>query len=403
MNLPPTDWRVRPIGDLVDVLDGRRIPVSAGERANRAGDVPYYGAAGQVGWINDALFDEELVLLGEDGVQFFDPNKPKAYRITGRAWVNNHAHVLRPRSDEIDGRYLTHYLNQIDYRGLANGTTRLKLTQAAMRRIVVSAPVIEDQRRIVDILEDHLSRLDAAADGLITAGRRVAAWEAAVLSECYTSAERVPLASVTEIQGGIQKQPKRAPRKNAYSFLRVANVTAGGLDLTEVHQIELFDGDLDRLALRAGDLLVVEGNGSPSQIGRAATWDGSIENCVHQNHLIRVRAIEPLQPEFLEAVWNAPQNRELLSRISSSSSGLHTLSVAKLKSLTIPLPSTEEQTAFCARVAESRLSRRRLDRTISVAQRRCARLRRALLQAAFSGRLTYRTSDDELEGLVKST
>src|SRR5579863_8682809 len=101
--------------------------------------------------------------------------------------------------------------------------------------------------------------------------------------------EWVETGSIAEVQGGIQKQPKRKPVANMYPFLRVANVPRGRLDLSDVHKVELFDGEIERYRLRLGDLLVVEGNGSLEQIGRAAQWGGEIEDCVHQNHLIRVR------------------------------------------------------------------------------------------------------------------
>lgn len=153
----------------------------------------------------------------------------------------------------------------------------------------------------------------------------------------------VPLAEVAEVQGGIQKQPKRAPQSNAFPFLRVANVTADGLDLNEIHEIELYSGELDRYRLQRGDLLVVEGNGSASQIGRAAVWDGSINDAVHQNHLIRVRPIPELDERYLGLLWNSPTIRDELSRVASSTSGLHTLSVTKLKRIMLPFPPLAEQ------------------------------------------------------------
>jgi type I restriction enzyme S subunit len=166
----------------------------------------------------------------------------------------------------------------------------------------------------------------------------------------------VSLGDVAEIQGGIQKQPKRSPQRNAFPFLRVANVTAQGLNLEEIHAIELFDGELERYRLRRGDLLVVEGNGSASQIGRAAVWDGSIKDAVHQNHLIRVRPGCLLNERFLGLFWNSPSNRAELARIASSTSGLHTLSVAKLKRIMLPLPPPNQQRRI-VEVLEDHLSR----------------------------------------------
>ncbi|MCP1428524.1 type I restriction enzyme S subunit [Microbacterium foliorum] len=256
-----------------------------------------------------------------------------------------------------------------------------------VRSVSMPVPPLEEQHRIVVILDDHLSRLDAADASLTTGARRLAALERAALADCRDGELR-PLAEVATIQGGIQKHQKRIPKDNAFPFLRVANVTARGLDLAEVHHVELFAGELDRLRLQRGDLLVVEGNGSASQIGRAATWDGSIDDCVHQNHLIRVRPSEALIPEYLEAVWNSPQSRRALTDVASSSSGLHTLSVSKLKRLSIPVPTIDRQESLILAVKEIREAKARMVSAIAGTQRRSAALRRSLLAAAFSGRLT---------------
>ena len=123
------------------------------------------------------------------------------------------------------------------------------------------------------------------------------------------------LGQIASIQGGIQKQPKRAPKDNAFPFLRVANVMRGKLDLAEVHRVELFGDELSRLRLESGDLLIVEGNGSPSEIGRLAIWDGSIKDCVHQNHIIRCRpfnhAITPYTLRYLNSPYDIQVMKDL--------------------------------------------------------------------------------------------
>lgn len=160
-----------------------------------------------------------------------------------------------------------------------------------------------------------------------------------------------------------------------------------------MHSVEVFDGELGRLRLQSGDLLVVEGNGSASQIGRAALWDGSLDNCVHQNHLIRVRPLTGLLPAYLEAVWNSPQNRSILTDVASSSSGLHTLSVSKLKALSIPVPTIDRQREPVAKVKEVRDAKARLANAVSSGEARNGVLRRSLLAAAFNGRLTGSDTD----------
>lgn len=301
-------------------------------------------------------------------------------------------HIFKVES-KIDKRFHKYLLDRKldELKRHTHGSGMVHITRRAFDSIPVDVPDLGEQRRIVELLEDHLSRLDAAGAYLETGRWRLNAMERAALANCRDGELR-PLADVTEIQGGIQKQPKRAPRDNAHPFLRVANVTAHGLELDDVHQIELFNGELDRLKLQEGDLLVVEGNGSPSQIGRAALWDGSIANCVHQNHLIRVRPMDQLLPEYLEAVWNSPENRARLTRVASSSSGLHTLSVSKLKQLSVPVPSIARQRELVDEVVEITDIGARLGASTGTAAQRKKALRRSLLAAAFSGQLTAETA-----------
>src|ERR1035441_7623935 len=106
MSVLPAGWAEVGLFDVAESLDSRRVPVNGRERSHRLGPVPYYGATGQVGWIDQPLFDEELCLLGEDGAPFLDRSKPKAYLIDGPSWVNNHAHVLRALHGVTSNRFL---------------------------------------------------------------------------------------------------------------------------------------------------------------------------------------------------------------------------------------------------------------------------------------------------------
>ncbi|MFD3743060.1 restriction endonuclease subunit S [Nocardia sp. NPDC058633] len=299
--------------------------------------------------------------------------------------------LLRPAADRVTVKFLKYALQAPDSQQWIQrnsaGSTVKHLNVGDVRKLPLPyLPSLVEQHRIVEVLEDHLSRLDAAQSYIDISDRRSNILEQAVLANCREG-EIYPLGEISEIQGGIQKQPKRAPQVNHYPFLRVANVGSGTLDLADIHRVELFGNELEKLSLRQGDLLVVEGNGSPSQIGRAAIWDESIENAVHQNHLIRVRPGPSLLPEYLEAVWNSPQNRRILTDVSSSSSGLHTLSVAKLKKISIPVPSLERQAGLVVQVARSREVIDRIRLATGHARTRTTTLRRALLASAFSGRL----------------
>lgn len=317
--------------------------------------------------------------------------------VAGREMCTNQGCKTAVPSSFIDSKYLYWYLINArhDLESRASGTTFKEISTKEFGDTVLVWPDATEQRRVVDILEDHLSRFNAAQHLISAVERRLEAYEASALSRCRKGEEK-PLREIAFIQGGIQKQSKRTPTENHYPFLRVANVTKNGLRLQEVHRVELFSGELERLRLEPGDLLVVEGNGSPSQIGRAALWDGSIENCVHQNHLIRVRPKQGLKAAYLEAVWNSPANRRKLTDLASSSSGLQTLSVSKLRSLTLPVPSLTDQDAMVEALSIVRYRRQALQIEVRRSLVRAEGLRQALLDAAFSGRLTGRASDRDV-------
>lgn len=152
------------ISGFAECLDTYRKPVNATERAKRKGNIPYYGATGQVGWIDDYLTNEELVLVGEDGAPFLDPFKKKSYIIFGKAWVNNHAHILKSLYGSTGNHLLMHYLNSFDYNGYVSGTTRLKLTQKSLREIPLPLPPLEEQNRIVRRLSSMLAKLKEARE-----------------------------------------------------------------------------------------------------------------------------------------------------------------------------------------------------------------------------------------------
>lgn len=202
------------------------------------------------------------------------------------------------------------------------------------------------------------------------------------------------LDQMAEIQGGIQKQPSRAPAANRYPFLRVANVARGRLKLSEIHEIELFEGELERLALQKGDILIVEGNGSLTEIGRCALWDGSIENAVHQNHLIRARPVL-VRGEFIEAWLNSLRGIRRMTALAATTSGLYTLSVGKISKIPVPLPPLSEQhvamESLTAALAGGREQVVATERSIKQA----AAQRNNLLKAAFAGQLATHDPNDE--------
>lgn len=161
----PCGWIKCRLDDIFDILDSRRRPINSKERSSRTNNAstlyPYYGATGQVGCIDDYIFDGSYILLGEDGAPFLEQNTDKAYQVHGKFWVNNHAHILVPR---VNFEYILFYLNGIDYRPYVTGTTRLKLTQESMKGIEIALPPLNEQYRIVSYVKQLLFLLDMLRD-----------------------------------------------------------------------------------------------------------------------------------------------------------------------------------------------------------------------------------------------
>ena len=207
----PEEWALKPLGDVADFLDGRRRPVKDSDRAKMRGDVPYYGASGIVDYVNDYLFDEDLILLGEDGENILSRNCRLAFKISGKSWVNNHAHVLRPRAG-IALDYLVEFLESRDYEQYNTGTAQPKLNKQVCSGIPVLCPPLPEQRAIATALSD-VDALLGGLDRLIAKKRDL---KQAAMQQLLTGQTRLPgfhgewelkrLGEVADISKGEQLQ-----------------------------------------------------------------------------------------------------------------------------------------------------------------------------------------------------
>ena len=181
----PAHWEVTKLAWITECLDGQRIPLNAEQRGGMQGDIPYWGANSIVDYIDSWLFDEELVLLGEDGAPFFDRNREVAFTVSGKVWVNNHAHVLRPKP-QIQAPFLSNVLNCVDYAAFIDGTTRDKLTQTDMNVIPVQVPPLAEQRTIAAFLDRETAKIDGLIVKVHEAIERLKELRAALISAAVT-------------------------------------------------------------------------------------------------------------------------------------------------------------------------------------------------------------------------
>lgn len=308
---------------------------------------------------------------------------------------------LRPHKVERDYIYWYCYTSALlgQFGEAGRGVNIRHLGKRGLSQFPIPVAPPSQQTKIVEAIEEHFSRLDAVEAAAVSARRRLDVLRNVIVDRTFyddaKSMHAAEIGDLAEVSGGIQKQPKRRPRENRFPFLRVANVGRGRLDLADVHEIELFEGEIDRFRLRKGDLLVVEGNGSVNQIGRAALWGGQIEDCVHQNHLIRVRPREDLLPEYLALCWNAPRTAQQIQAVASSTSGLYTLSTRKVNSIRIPVVPLSTQRRVVEQLDQQLRSIESARSAAEDASSHARALRRAVLAQAFAGQLVPQDPNDE--------
>jgi type I restriction enzyme S subunit len=329
-------------------------------------------------------------------------------------------HRVRSRG-ELDLRYLRYLLEHYAANGAlaarATGSTIQHLPQQRLRELPVPLPDITVQTRIVDILEDHLSRLDAADAGLVTALERQASLRECVVRIELTGSEgclrrdkaelegagvddgSLPgmpagwhwkrLHELADVVGGVTKDAKRQsdPTSVEVPYLRVANVQRGHLDLSTVSSIRVPQAMADKLRLMRGDVLLNEG-GDRDKLGRGWVWEGQVERCIHQNHVFRARVRDSqLDPYLLS--WAANSfGGGWCERNGRQSVNLASISLSKIKMMPVPVPPREQQRAVAQRIREVIDASLRLERDVVAARQRGTLLRRALLSATFAGQLT---------------
>ena len=148
-------WEKKKLGDLIDLYDNIRIPLSAIEREKRQGEYPYYGAQSIIDYVNEYLFDGNYILIAEDGENLRKRSQPIAFAVSGQFWVNNHAHIVKGKSDIADDLFIKYFLNNIDINPYVTGAAQPKLSQRNLKEIAIIAPPLNTQRKIASILSAY--------------------------------------------------------------------------------------------------------------------------------------------------------------------------------------------------------------------------------------------------------
>jgi type I restriction enzyme S subunit len=288
-------YPVIPLGELVEFLDSQRRPVTASDRTS--GPYPYYGANGQQGTIDDFIFDEPLVLLAEDGGLFDQPDRGIAYRIYGKTWVNNHAHVLRP-GKRLDIGFLFRVLENYDVTPFVTGTTRGKLTKAGASEIPIPVPPLSEQRRIAAVLD----KAETLRSKRITVSIKIAELRCSLFDSIIgsPSLSRWPLIQLQELV-------------NAGDSINYGVVQPGELDSTGVPLIRV--GDILGGAVDIGNLKRISASVEASYQRSRLRGDEVLVSCVGSIGTVALAAPEMAGMNIARAVARIPLDAEKANRV----------------------------------------------------------------------------------------
>ena len=331
-----------------EILDSMRIPVTASER--ECGEYPYYGANGIQGYVSNYIFDDELVLVAEDGGNFGSKEKPIAYRVSGKCWVNNHAHVLKPK-EGLDVEYLCYSLMFYRVEGMINGATRKKLTQKALRQMKIPMLKLDEQIKIATqikyiemIKEKRLKQLQKL-DELIQA--RFVEMFGDPISNSLES-NMLPMTDVCEIIDG--DRGKNYPTQEEFNekgyclFLNAKNVTNVGFNFDKCMFItKQKDEILRKGKLCRGDVVLT----TRGTIGNMAYYTEKIpfEHIRINSGMVILR----MKHEIINEVFFIEQFKMQIANIKSkiaSGSAQPQLPISTMNRIHILIPDINSQNQF---------------------------------------------------------
>ena len=333
------------IEDCCEILDSMRVPITASKR--EIGEYPYYGATGIQDYVADYIFDDELVLLAEDGGNFGSKERPIAYRVSGKCWVNNHAHVLKPKVG-LDIDYLCYSLMFYKVDGLINGATRKKLTQAAMRKMQIPFRSIKEQihivnelNRIIKIKEKRQEELKLL-DNLIKA-RFVEMFGDPVANEMGW--DTLPLENACKaIVDCPHSTPSYTKEDTGFRCIRTSIVKKNRILWDEIEYIPE-DEYVKRIQRKKPDVGDIVYTREGAILGIAAIIDRNCNVALGQRSMLLSHNIDKCASEFLCVAMNSDSFLDNALKGVSGSASPH-INVGDIKAFRMIMPPIELQNQF---------------------------------------------------------
>lgn len=291
--------------------------------------------------------------------------------------VDNNVMGIKAQNVRLNDEYLFYWLQNLNLSDYSESTTVPSVKKSRLQNIEINVNPLEEQEKVVSTLNKLSSLILARKKQLSKLDELVKARFVEMFGGYVPNAKLSDVASIT---GGLTKNSNRNKMKLKLPYLRVANVSYAKIDVSEMLEIGLTEDEKAKTLLSHDDLLFVEGNGSPDQIGRVALWRNEITPCVHQNHLIKARFISHLiVPCFALYYFMSQESRKQIRSKAVSTSGLYTLSVSKISNLLIPTPPLSLQNQFATFV--ERVDQQK--QTVQQSLEKLELMKKALMQEYF--------------------
>ena len=378
-----TAFPVAPLGELCEVLDSRRKPIT--KRDREPGPYPYFGATGVLDHVSGFLFDEPLVLVGEDGAKW-GAGENSAFPVDGRVWVNNHAHVLRPSRSKLIDQWLIYYLNFVDLSGFVSGLTVPKLNQGSLREIPVPIPSVPEQKRIVAILDEAFAGIATAkanAENNLQMARAVFEGMLGAFFEAAAECSRID--ELFDV-GSSKRVLKSEWKSEGVPFYRGREVTRLALEGRVDNELFISENHFAELAEKngvptAGDIVIT----AIGTIGNAHIVRESDRFYFKDASVLWMRRTSDVSSEYVKYWIRSAAFHDQLDRGNGAT--VDTLTIGKLESLMVPLRSGGAQEVVVAQLARVEQEIVKLESLYTRKLAALDELKQSLLQRAFSGQL----------------
>ncbi|MBM3064224.1 hypothetical protein GF718_23385 [Citrobacter braakii] len=377
--------------NLLDISDVKTGKVDA-NHASAFGKYKFFTCALEPLAADTFSFEGELIILPGNGA-----NVGQVFYYNGKAEAYQRTYVLY--NFLCSTKFIYYHLKwrwKIENEKKQYGSATNYIKMGNFTDYDINLPSLHEQKIIAEKLDTLLAQVDSTKARLEQIPQILKRFRQAVLATAMSgkltnlpTANNFKIKDIACVIGGLTKNSKRNNFEKRVPYLRVANVYENELKLDDVTEIGIQPNELRRVSLEYEDLLIVEGNGSLDQIGRAAIWREEIQECVHQNHLIKVRANkEILYPTFLLFYLMSPQGKEEIVSKATSGAGLYTLSISKISSINVPVYSLPDQHEIVRRVEQLFAYADTIEKQVNSALTRVNSLTQSILAKAFRGELT---------------